>query len=154
MDAITSYGVTDLNLYSTGDLTALAAALEAQGLYVGTRALWLDDTYRERIDGPQWFWRFQAGGEGSSCEPEPEIATMLSAVESLDPPLRSVWAACTLRAFDIAYNCGLEPFAFRQGLSAELLARLAAAGAALRFTLYSDPNPDSAEPCAASDPAA
>lgn len=151
MEAITRYVATDLNLYSTGDLAALAAALEARGLYVGHRALWLDDSARERVAGPQWFWRFQAGGEEPRSEPEPEIAAMLSAVEALDAPLRSAWAACTLRVFDIAYDCGLEPFAFRQGLSVELLARLAAAGGALRVTLYSDPETSPVEPCAAAD---
>lgn len=153
MDAITSYRVTDLNLYSTEDLTALAAALEARGLYVGHRGLWLDDRERERITGPQWFWRFQAGGEEPCHEPEQEIAAMLLAVESLDAPLRSAWAACSLRVFDIAYDCGLEPFAFRQGLSAELLARLAAVGGTLRVTLYSDPETNPAERCATHDPA-
>jgi hypothetical protein len=74
------------------------------------------------------------------------ISAMLVAIEALDPPLRSAWAACSLRVFDIGYDCGLAPFAFGQGLSAELLARLAAVGATLRFTLDSNPEASPAAP--------
>jgi hypothetical protein len=71
-------------------------------------------------------------------EPEPNIATVLAAVESLAPPLRAVWSGCSLREFNIGYDCGREPWAFNQGLSAEVLGRIAAVGASLRWTLYPD----------------
>jgi hypothetical protein len=61
---------------------------------------------------------------------------MLAVVEALDPPLRSVWAGCSRREFNVGYDCGLEPWAFSQGLSAEILGRMASAGASLRVTLY------------------
>ncbi len=71
---------------------------------------------------------------------------MQAVIESLVPPLRSVWAGCSQREFNIGYDCGLEPWAFNQGLSADLLGRMAKAGASLRVTLYPDrgqhtPNP-------------
>ena len=47
MDGITRYRVTDLELHSAEDLTALAAALEAQGLRVTQRALQIAETSRE-----------------------------------------------------------------------------------------------------------
>lgn len=40
-DGTTTYRVTDLWLFSTEDLTAMAAALAARGLVVTTRAQWI-----------------------------------------------------------------------------------------------------------------
>jgi hypothetical protein len=48
--------------------------------------------------------------------------------------------------FNIGYDCGAEPWAFNQGLTAELLGRMAATGASLRITLY--PGHDEAAPTA------
>jgi hypothetical protein len=163
MDAITQYRVTELDLYSAEDLTDLAAALGARGLPLlqrvdGDVVSWIKhqtDLTRRSSDGSgeEWLYQFSL----RSCEyvePEPEIAAMLAAVEALDPLQRSAWERCSLRVFDIAYDCGSEPQALHHGLSAELLARLAAVGGTLRFTLYSDPETSPAEPCAAPDPAA
>jgi len=61
---------------------------------------------------------------------------MLTAVESLEEPARSLWGACTTREFDIGYNCGKAPGWFREHLTAATLARIAAAGAAVVITLY------------------
>ncbi len=74
--------------------------------------------------------------ENQHAEPEPNIAAMLDAIESLGPAFSSIWSSCSLREFNIGYDCGLEPWAFNQGLSAGLLERMAAAGACLRLTLY------------------
>jgi hypothetical protein len=138
---ITSFRTTDLCLFSAEDLTALAEALEAQGLDVRQRGLWVDTTEYFRIAGPQWYWRFQAGGAGPFDEPEPQITAMLAAVEALDPPARAAWAGCSQRVFDVAYDCGTRPFAVRNELSAGTLTRLAAAGGLLRITLYAlDPS--------------
>jgi hypothetical protein len=155
VDEVTSYRTTDLELDSAADLTALAAALEARGLDVGHRALWIDDTEWFRIAEPQWFWRFQAGGEGPYNDPEAEIAALLAAVEALDPPARAAWDGCSQRVFDLAYDCGTRPFSVRHDLSAGTLGRLAAAGGLLRITLYAlDPSEvRHAEPGAAPDPA-
>jgi hypothetical protein len=73
------------------------------------------------------------------AEPEANIAAMLVIVESLARPLRSVWDGCTRREFNIGYECGAEPWAFNQGLRAELLGQMAAVGASLRVTLYPGP---------------
>jgi hypothetical protein len=151
-DGITSYITTDLVLWSTGDLTALAAALEARGLNVRDRARWIDATEWFRIAEPQWYWTFKAEPYD---DPEPEVAALLAAVEALDPPARAAWAGCSQRVFDLGYDCGTRPFSVRHDLSARTLARLAAAGGLLRITLYVlDPSKFSpAEPVAAADPA-
>jgi hypothetical protein len=71
-------------------------------------------------------------------EPEPNIAAIVSVFESLAAPLRFTWDNCGLRKVNLGYDCGDEPWAFNQGLSAELLGRIAAVGAPLRLTLYPD----------------
>jgi hypothetical protein len=121
---------TDLDLTSAQDLTALAAAFEDGGvppLHVTHRADAL------------WHATFETSVQFT--EPEPNIAAMLALVESLARPLRSMWDGCTRREFNIGYDCGDEPWAFTQGLPADLLGRMAAAGAALRVTLYPDREP-------------
>jgi hypothetical protein len=155
MDEVARYVTTDLVLYSTEDLTALAAALEARGLDFRDPARWMDETEWYRIAEPQWYWRFQAGGEGSYDEPDPEVAAILAAVEALDAPARAAWNNCSQRVFDLGYDCGTRPFSVRHDISAGTLARLAAAGATLRITLYAlDPSAITpAGPCDAPDPA-
>ena len=130
MDGVICYLNTDLDLTSADDLTALAAAFEAGELFP------LHVTLGE--DG-KWYACFET--EGQHTDPEPNIAAMLAVVEALAPPLQTVWAGCSRREFNIGYDCGLEPWAFNQGLSAELLGRMAAAGASLRVTLYPEQRP-------------
>lgn len=148
MKVITRYRVTDLVLHSADDLTALAAALEACGMRVSQRALRIADESREhfRIAATDRMWVFQANCELQCDDPEPELAVMLSAIETLDPSTRAAWDGCSQRIFDVAYDCGTMPFSVRHDLSAGMLARLAAAGGALRITLYAvDPSDDQCE---------
>ena len=127
MDGVIGYLNTDLDLASADDLTALAAAFEAGRVF---------PLHVTRGEDRLWCACFET--EDQHTEPEPNIAAMLAVVEALAPPLRAVWASCSRREFSIGYDCGLEPWAFSQGLSAELLGRMAAAGASLRWTLYPD----------------
>jgi hypothetical protein len=116
---------TDLDLVCPEDLTELADALEAMGV---------TPLHVARGDDGKWYGTFET--DEQHAEPESNIAQMLAVVESLDGPLRSVWGRCTLREFNVGYDCGGEPWAFNQGLSAGLLGRMAAVGASLRITLY------------------
>lgn len=127
MDGLIGYLNTDLDLISADDLTALAAAFEAGRV---------PPLHVTRADDGRWYAIFDTDKEFD--EPEANIAAMLAVVESLAPPLRSTWSGCSRREFNIGYDCGQEPWAFNQGLSAELLGRMAAAGASLRVTLYPD----------------
>lgn len=143
MEVITRYRVTDLVLHSAEDLTTLAAALEARGMRVSQRALRIADEAREhfRIAETDRMWVFQASCEHQGDDPEPELAVMLSAIESLDSHARAAWMRCSQRIFDVAYDCGTKPISVRHDLSAGMLARLAAASGALRITLYAvDPS--------------
>lgn len=137
MEATTRYCTTDLDLYSADDLTALAAAFEMRGFMLARPVTQFSDG--------EWFCGFSTGG-GLYDEPEPHLAAILTVIERLDSPARSAWAGCSRRLFDIGYDCGLAPFAFRQDISAETLVRLAAVGATLRITLYADPETSSAAP--------
>jgi hypothetical protein len=127
VDGVIDYLNTDLDLTSADDLTALASAFEAGGVF---------PLHVTRGEDGLWYAMFET--DGQHTEPEPNIAAMLAVIEALAPPLRSVWAGCSRREFNIGYDCGLEPWAFNQGLSAELLRRMTAAGASLRVTLYPD----------------
>jgi len=124
---IITYLNTDLDLTSADDLTALAAEFEAAGV---------SPLHVTLGEGGLWYACFET--DEQHAEPESNIAAMLAVVESLAPPLRAVWTGCSRREFNVGYDCGLEPWAFNQELSAGLLGRMAAACAALRVTLYPD----------------
>jgi hypothetical protein len=118
---------TDLDLTSGDDLTELANAFRVGGAY---------PLHVTKGDDGAWYATFETNVQ--YVEPETSIAEMLAVVESLPIELRSLWEACERREFNIGYDCGAEPWAFNQGLSAPLLARMAAARASLRVTLYPD----------------
>ena len=118
---------TDLVLTSPNELTALAAIFESRGVYPLHVGLEEDGL---------WYGTFET--QDSHAEPEPNIAVMVAVAESLSEPHRSVWMQCSKREFNIGYDCGAQPWAFNQGLSCELLGRIAAVGASLRVTLYPD----------------
>lgn len=127
-DGLFRYANTDLDLTSAEHLTGLAAAFEAQGV---------SPLHVTRADDGLWYATFEVDyPDDQHDEPEPTITVMLAAIESLSAPLRGVWSGCTRREFNIGYECGKEPWAFNQGLSSELLGRIAAVGASLRITLY------------------
>ena len=131
MDGTISYLNTDLDLVSSADLTPLAAVFEARGVFALHVA--------PREDG-LWYAVFET--EDQHTEPESNIAAMVAVAEALAEPHRSMWLACTRREFNIGYDCGSTPWAFTQGLSSPLLARVAAVGASLRVTLYPEREPD------------
>lgn len=119
------YQITDLDLRAPLDLAPLADALAQRGLfayYVGP--------------GQDGSWSARFATASGFREPDPDIAAMLTAIESLDEPSRSLWATCTSRDFNIGYDCGDAPWAFNQQLSAATLTRIAAAGAGLVITIY------------------
>jgi hypothetical protein len=130
MDRKIEYLNTDLDLTSAADLTKLATTFEAQSVFS------LHVTHSE--DG-LWYAIFEADDPYDECrEPEKSISAMLKAIESLTSSEHATWATCTRREFNIGYDCGDEPWAFNQGLSNELLCRIAKVGASLRVTLYPD----------------
>jgi hypothetical protein len=125
---------TDLDLTSVDDLSSLAEAFRARGVSP------LHLTHGE--DG-LWYATFEVYDQHG--EPEPAISAMLAVVESLGDSERAVWSGCTRREFNIGYDFGSKPWAFNQGLSSQLLGRMAAAGAAVRITLYPPAREKSAE---------
>ena len=130
MDDAIRYLNSDLDLVSPHDLTALAAALEARGLF---------SLHETHADDGLWHASFET--DEPHEEPEPNVASMMAVIESLAEPLRAAWAGCTRREFNIGYACGATPRTVSHELSSELLARIAAAGASLRVTLYAAESP-------------
>ena len=108
---------TDLDLVGPNDLTRLAAVLESRGV----ASLHLDR-------GADGLWRATFETERQYPEPDANIAEMLDVIEALAGPAADDWRACTLREFNIGYDCGREPFAFNQGLSLPILRRMVDAG--------------------------
>jgi hypothetical protein len=125
VDGTICYLDTDLDLTSPYELTALAATLKSRGVW---------PLHVTRGADGIWCARFETHDQYT--EPESNIAAMLAVVESLGEPHRADWQGCTQREFNIGYDCGVEPWAFNQGLSCSLLGRVAAVGASLRWTLY------------------
>jgi hypothetical protein len=130
VDGTICYLNTNLDLTSSDDLTALAAVFESRGLF---------PLFVDHAQDSLWYARFETPDQFS--EPEPNIAAMVAVAESLGEPHRTVWLGCTRREFNIGYDCGVEPWAFDQGLSCGLLGRLGAIGPSLHFTLYPDREP-------------
>lgn len=127
MDNLIRYLNTDLDVVSLDDLTELGNAFEVGGVF---------PLHVTRGEDGLWYATFEA--DEQHTEPDPNISQMLTIIESLAEPLRILWTSCTRREFNIGYDCGAEPWAFNQGLSTELLRRLANAGASIRITLYPD----------------
>lgn len=118
-----AYLNTDLDLVAPCDLTPLLTAIE---------------THPVRALSSQYAASGYATLETNRCykQPETSISTLLTAIEALGRKERAIWRSCRLREFNIGYDCGSEPWAFNQGLSNQTLARIAAVGATLRWTLY------------------
>jgi hypothetical protein len=121
------YVNTDLELRSTADLTRLGTELTLRGFYA---------TQLTQADDGLWWANFALDNDSNDPEPEVTIAAMLDVLEPLPRGLKRVWKACSLREFDIGYDCGDKPWAFSQVLSADLLRRIAAIGASIGLTLY------------------
>lgn len=130
-----SYLNTDLDLISQADLTELASQLESLGVSPLHVTLGGDG---------RWHAIFET--DHQHAEPEPNIDKILTAIESLAEPLRAIWNQCDLREFNIGYDCGEEPWSFNQGLSPQLLGRMAAVHASLRITLYPNRDQDDKSP--------
>ena len=134
MNGKIEYLNTDLDVTSAEDLTVLADALKVKEIF---------SLHVTRAEDRLWYAKFET--EKNYDEPEKTITTMITAIEALEEPLRAIWNRCSQREFNMGYDCGSVPWAFEQGLSSELLCRIAALGASLRLTLYPD-REDSAQP--------
>lgn len=127
MDNTIGYLNTDLDLACRDELTELAKAFEVAGV---------SPLHVTKGEVSVWYATFET--DEQHTEPESNISQMLTIIESLAEPLRSIWTRCTQREFNIGYDCGADPWAFNQGLSTELIRRIANAGASIRITLYPD----------------
>lgn len=72
----------------------------------------------------------------NDTEPEPNIKRLLDGIDSLSDDSQKLWSRCAKREFNVGYRCGDEPWSFNQGISNDLLRRMADCGASFRITLY------------------
>jgi hypothetical protein len=124
-EPVIRYINTDLDLVASVPLDDLVASLESLGVFPLHVTL-----------GDDGLWYCTLETENDHNEPEPNIAAMLSAIESLPAGAMKIWNDCAKREFNIGYDCGDEPWAFNQGLSNETLRRMAECGSTFRVTLY------------------
>ena len=106
MDDSIKYLNTDLDLASAGDLTALTEAFNASGAF---------PLHLTHDDDGLWHATIEVNQDADDvkpCEPDLHIGAMLAIVESFGELLRADWSTCTLREFNIDYNCGKRPWAF------------------------------------------
>lgn len=127
LDGTIHYLNTDLELESDTDHMVLVRELLERAFF---------DLYAGEIEDG---WRATLEIGAYTRKPERAIRKMLDVISSISDESRSVWEACRTREFDIGYECGEAPkgwSCFRQPLSPDLLARIAAVGAGLRITIY------------------
>jgi hypothetical protein len=122
-----TYLNTDLDLRSTHDISKLASFFEERGMKLLSVTATEDATWNATIEPDDHY-----------DEPSKSIDTLLTVVESLPKPLQTDWFGCSIREFNIGYDCGDEPWAFNQAIPSDLLGRLAKASGTLRITLYPD----------------
>lgn len=119
------YITTALDLRAPINLAPLSDALAKQGLLAHHSGPWQDG-----------LWFVQVGASTDFPELSQDINAMLSAIEALDEPSQRLWSVCTIREFNIGYDCGDTPWAFHQALLPKTLARIAQVGASLVMTIY------------------
>lgn len=112
---------TDLDLVADFDLAPLTGEF--------------GDLVLQVTRGGDGLWYATCSGDNES-EPETNLVRLLDAVDGLSPAARNLWIRCSKREFNVGYDCGSEPWAFNQGLSNDVLGRMAASGASFRITLY------------------
>ena len=127
LDGVIRYLNTDLDLRSAEDLTTLAAVFRSYGM-------WQNHLIQEE-DG-NWFAVFETGD--CCADPNQTITRLLDMIESLAPEHKTIWSRCTQKEFNIGYQCGTTPQSFTQGVSSDVVARMAAWGASFCITLYPD----------------
>lgn len=119
------YLTTDLDVCSSRSLVRLVKALEPSGIYEYHKS------WPGRVNTFAVF-----GTTTQHAAPEESLGQMLGAIEALTGRVADLWAGCSLREFNIGYDCGDRPWAFNNGLSNDVLRRLVTSGATLRITLY------------------
>ena len=118
---------TDLELQSESDLSELVSALEGLGLHhlhLGPR------------EGTPWHATLEVDSFESGNQLEPTLLKLLDSIESLPKHCVAAWKGCTLREFDIGFECQEEPFNSEFAIGDEILRRAVDLGISIRITIY------------------
>jgi hypothetical protein len=126
----TRYLNTDLDIIGECDIRPLVATLEAQEFL---------SLHCEQAESGRWHATLEksiSDDQPDGSSPEESITAMFPALEALTGEPKSIWERCSERCLDMGFECGEEPWGFRQELSTNTLTRIAALGMTLRITLY------------------
>lgn len=118
---------TDLDVVTRRDPAPLVAMLHSLGVH----AL---NAPTARVDGA-WFVNFEPEPR-EDATPEATVLAIIEAIEKLTGEAREIWYVASTRELHLGFESGDAPRAFTEALSSETLARAAAAGMSLRWTLY------------------
>jgi len=127
---------TDLDLIGPRELAPLVRELESHDIFP------LGEPQRG-FDGD---WYITLETKTCCSEPAESIEVLLNAIESARGEAEVLWRECKKRELNIGYDCGDEPWAFNNGLSSALLARMAKVGVSLRITIYPQRPPANSDP--------
>ncbi len=125
----------DLEVESTRSLRPLAVGLERHGLWKQAGPL--------RIKPGVWFASFQAHQRVFRARGKlnAQLDAVLDILEGLDRATRAAFEACSARRIDLGFDGPTTPQtgirSLSEGVSASRLARIAALGVELRWTIYS-----------------
>ena len=123
MTTTLQYLNTDLELGADFDLCGLVAELRQSGLFV------LNDETLAR-----GFAVLELNAETAAAADTIEL--MIAAIEALPVALKSDWARCASRVFDIGFASGAAPRSIATALPAALLRRISDVGASVGITIY------------------
>lgn len=119
---------TDLDLEAAFDIGPLSSALTEKGLF---------QLHSSQLKECLWYASFETAEQFDT--PEATISALLSIIDSLDIGSQQRWSECTVRAFNIGFECGEETRSIQSCLPASTIARIAATSASICITLYSRP---------------
>jgi hypothetical protein len=125
MKTETRYVNTDLDVVAPCDLGPLVSALERRCVSPLHVSLGEDGQGRATFETDRYYEH-----------PEQTIAALLDAVESLAGAALDVWNVCTVREFDLGYDCGEVPWKVSVALAHGTVQRVSTAGISFRITLY------------------
>ncbi len=117
------YITTDLELKSNENLNQMVQELCAEDSpYLNQ---WVEDSYCVVV-----------GGTGIEKAPEDDIEKFCERIEALSFASKRLWASCTIRILDIAFESGDEPKRLTYQLPAKLINRINNLKMGIAITIY------------------
>ncbi|MFH1824833.1 MAG: hypothetical protein ABH873_06370 [Candidatus Firestonebacteria bacterium] len=116
---------TDLNLKSSTSFKELNDFLSRDGSFV---------LHYEKIKDEKHSGTYEI--EIDSTSPDKTIKKFLKKLSKMDKICKKQWDECSLKEFDIGYECGQKPWAFNNEIKNTVLKELAKLNLGIRITIY------------------